>query len=172
MSRFCRVICYSFENCKLVVSHWNLSDSKSSQVSRTLLSILADLNYAVVWMVSSGLLISKSSSSFINSLVTAPSAPIIISIIVTSMFHSFFSLARSRYWSFFRFLLFSICGLPERQSPLFSRLLFFCWLSLGLLVWSKLGDLFVYQNPEKFCACHFLGRIPGCAYTICSYGQI
>ena len=31
--------------------HWSLSDSKSLQVSRTLLSILANLNNAVVWMV-------------------------------------------------------------------------------------------------------------------------
>ena len=31
--------------------HWFLSDSEFPQVSRTLLSILADLNNAVVWMV-------------------------------------------------------------------------------------------------------------------------
>ena len=30
--------------------HWSLSDSKSAQVTRTLLGIL-DLNHAVVWMV-------------------------------------------------------------------------------------------------------------------------
>ena len=35
-----------------MVFHWSLSDSKSPQVSRTLLSILAVLNNAVVWMVS------------------------------------------------------------------------------------------------------------------------
>ena len=37
---------------ELMVFHWSLSDSKSPQFSRTLLSILADLNNAVVWMVS------------------------------------------------------------------------------------------------------------------------
>ena len=36
----------------LVVFYWGLSNSKSPQVSRTLLSILADLNNAVFWMVS------------------------------------------------------------------------------------------------------------------------
>ena len=36
----------------LMVFHWSLSGNKSPQVSRTLLSILADLNNAVVWMVS------------------------------------------------------------------------------------------------------------------------
>ena len=34
-----------------MVFHWSLSDSKYPQVSRTLLSILADLNNAVIWMV-------------------------------------------------------------------------------------------------------------------------
>ena len=35
-----------------MVSHWSSSDSKSTQVSSTLLSILANLINAVVWMVS------------------------------------------------------------------------------------------------------------------------
>ena len=85
-----------------MVFHWSLSDSKSPQVSRTLLSILAVLNNAVVWMVSTRPPTSKSSSPFSNSLLTVPNAPITIGIIVTGMFHSFFSsLARSRYLSFF-----------------------------------------------------------------------
>ena len=53
-------------------------------------------------MVSTRPLISKSSSSFINPLVTAPKAPITIGIIVTFMFLRFFNfLARSKYLSFF-----------------------------------------------------------------------
>ena len=85
-----------------MVFHWSLSDSKSPQVSRTLLCILAVLNNAVVWMVSTRPPTSKSSSPFSNPLVTVPNAPITIGIIVTCMFHSFFSyLARSRYLSFF-----------------------------------------------------------------------
>ena len=79
-----------------------LSDSKSPQVSRTLLSILAVLNNAVVWMVCTRPPTSKSSSLFSNPLVAVPNAPITIGIIVTCMFHSFFnSLARSRYLSLF-----------------------------------------------------------------------
>ena len=67
------------------------------QVSRTLLSILAVLNNAVVWMVSTRPPTSKSSSPLNNPLVTVPKAPITIGITVTFMFHSFFnSLARSR----------------------------------------------------------------------------
>ena len=85
-----------------MVFHWSLSDSKSPQVSRTLLSILAVLNNVVLWLVSIRPPTSKSSSSFNNPLVTVPKAPITIGIIVTCIFHSFFnSLARSRYLSFF-----------------------------------------------------------------------
>ena len=61
----------------LTVFYWSLSDSKS-QVSRTLLSILADLNNAEVWMVSIRLF-SKSSSRWASPLDTVPSAPITIS---------------------------------------------------------------------------------------------
>ena len=85
-----------------MVFHRRLSDSKSPQVSRTLLSILAVFNKAVVWMVSTRLQTSKSSRQFNNPLVTVPKAPITIGIIVTYMFHSCFnSLARSRYLSIF-----------------------------------------------------------------------
>ena len=68
---------------------WSLSDSKSPQVSRTLLSILAVFNNAVIWMVSIRMPISKSSRPFDNPLVTAPNAPITIGTVVTFIFHSF-----------------------------------------------------------------------------------
>ena len=95
-----------------MIYHWSFSDSRFPQVSRTLLSILADLDNAVVciladlnvvvWMVATRPLISNSSSPFINPLVTVSNAPITIGITVTFIFHSFFgSLARSRYLSFF-----------------------------------------------------------------------
>ena len=48
----------------LMFFHWRLSDSKSTQVSRTLLSIQAVLNSSVVWMVSTRPLTAKSPSSF------------------------------------------------------------------------------------------------------------
>ena len=95
-----------------MVFHWSLGDSKFPQVSRILLSILAVLKRAVVWMVSTRPPTSRSSSPFSNPLVTVPNAPITIGIIVTCMFHSFFnSLARSRYLSLcshsFSFILWS-----------------------------------------------------------------
>ena len=87
-----------------MVFHWSLSDSKSPQVSRTLLSILADLNNVVVWMVSTRPVISKSSSPCTNNMVTVRRPPITIDINVTLIFHRFFSsLVRSRYLSFFSF---------------------------------------------------------------------
>ena len=73
-----------------MVFHWSLSDSKSPQVSRTRLSILAVLSNAVVWIISIRLPISKSSRLFNNPLVTVPNAPITTGTIVTFMFHSFF----------------------------------------------------------------------------------
>ena len=81
-----------------MVFHWSLRDSKSPQVSRTLLSILAIFNNAVVWMVSTRSQTTKSSRPFNNPLVTVPKAPITIGIIVTFIFQGFFnSLARSVY---------------------------------------------------------------------------
>ena len=83
-----------------MVFHWSLSDSKSSQVSRTLISILVDFSNAVV--ISTCFLISKFSSPFNNPLMTVLKAPITIGIIITFMFHCFFnSQARFRYLSFF-----------------------------------------------------------------------
>ena len=69
---------------------WNLSDHNSSQVSRTLLSILFDLNSVVVWMVSTRPFISKSSSPFNNLSGTVPRVLIIIGINTTFMFQSLF----------------------------------------------------------------------------------
>ena len=110
-----------------MVFHWSLSDNKSPQVSRTLLSILAVLNNAEVWMVSTRPSTSKSSSPFSNPLVIVPQAPITIGIIITCMFHSFFnSLARSRYLSFFsHFFSFIMWSAGTAKSAIFLFLSFF-----------------------------------------------
>ena len=77
-------------------------------------------------MVSTRLLISKSSSPFTYPLMTIPRAPVTIGITVTFMFRSFFnSLARSRYLSFFslsiNFTLWSVATakFPIMQVPFF-----------------------------------------------------
>ena len=119
---------YSFSH----QNRWSLSDSKSPQVSRTLLSILAIRNNAVVWMVSTRPPTSKLSRPFQNPLVTVPKAPITIGIIVTFMFHSFFnSLARSRYLSFFsHFFSFILWSAGTAKSTILLILLFFFFFLL------------------------------------------
>ena len=142
-----------------MVLHCSLSDRKSPQVSRTLLSILAVLNNVVVWMVSTRPKTSNSSSPFSNPLVTVPKALITIGIIVTFMFHSFFNyLARSRYLSFF--------------SHSFNFQLYFCFPTIlhqifnQDLAWEKVviiyiivSYLFIYFCSlvnEQFCKVYFL----------------
>ena len=85
-----------------MVFRWRLSDNKSLQAFRTLLSILVDLNSAVVWIIFTCALISKSSGPCINPLLTVPNALITYGITITFLFHSFYSSpARSRYLSLF-----------------------------------------------------------------------
>ena len=117
-----------------MVFHWSLNDSKSSQVSRTLLSILTVLHNAVVWMVSTRPPTSKSYSPFNNALVTVPKALISIGIF---MFHSFFnSLARSRYVSFFSYFFSFILWLARTaESTIFK-------FSFCLLIIIKSGLVF------------------------------
>ena len=62
--------------------HWSLTDSKSPQVSRTFLSILADLSNAVVCMVLICPLISNFSSLLSNPLGIVPGATIAIGITI------------------------------------------------------------------------------------------
>ena len=131
-----------------MVFHWSLSD-KFPQVSRTLLSILAVLNNAVVWMVSTRHPTSKSSSPFYNPLVTVPKAPITIGINVTFMFHSFFSIpeqGRGTY-PYFYFLSVLFCGQPRQQSPQFCK--FSSFLLLLLFITIRSGLLAEIRGLEK-----------------------
>ena len=126
-----------------MVSHWSLSDSKSPQVSMTLLDILADLSNAVVWIVSTRPLVSKSFNPSTNPLVTVPSAPITIGITVTFMFHSFIQFPCKVFVLILVFvcfvflfcflfvfvcLFFSLlfCGQPGQKSPQSCKFSFSC----------------------------------------------
>ena len=123
-----------------MVFHWSLSDSNSLQVSRTLLSILAVLNNAVVWMVSTCQPTSKSSSPFGNPLVTVTNAPITIGIIVTFMFLTVFnSLARSRYLSFFSHSFsFILWSAGTAKSTIWQVLFSFLFFFLLIIIKSSL----------------------------------
>ena len=136
--------------------HWSLSDSKSPQVSRTLLSILAVLNNAVIWMVSTRPPTSKSSSPFSNPLVTVPNALITIGIIVTCMFHIFFiSLARSRYLSFFSDSFSFILWSAGTAKSTILQVLLFCWLLLSLVSWPGLDDPYYYYYYYYYYSLEF-----------------
>ena len=162
-----------------MVSNWSLSGSKSLQVSRTLLRILADLNKAVVWMVSTRPVISKSSSPCTNPLAIVLRAPIIIGITVIFMFQfvCFFQFPNKVLVLILLLLSFNFtqwsAGTPKSTIQQdFFFFFFFLTITLGLVVWEKLNNPFVFQNPRRVCASHFPGRILGCAYSIYSYGQI
>ena len=149
-----------------MVFHWSLSDSKSPQASRTLLSILSILSNAVIWIVSTCPPPSKSSRPINNPLVTVPKAPIKIGTIITFIFHSFFySLARSRYLSFFshsfRFILWS----ARIAKSTILQIFFFLLILIRVFFWLRLDDPCVCQNPIEVYVCHFLGQVLGCAYT-------
>ena len=154
-----------------MVFHLSLIEIKSPQVSRTLLSILADLSNA--WMVSTRPLTSKSPSSGTNPFVTVPSVPITIGITVIFMFQSFFSsLARSRYKSLFSLLFSSLFGRFFLVFLLLFFLLTFFFSFFFFLTITRSARLakirwsFVPQNLREFWASHFLGRILDFAYTI------
>ena len=128
-----------------MVSHWILSDSKSPQVSKILLIILADLNNAVVWMVS----YSSSYVRVVHSLYQSfgDSNKRTHYIIVTCMFHSFF---------------FQFCC----KVLLFG---FFQFYSVGC---QRLGDHLYFKIPEVFVRLIFQDELWVVHYTICSYSQI
>ena len=128
-----------------MVFHLSLGDSKSPQVSRTLLGILAD---AVVWMVSSRLLISMPPNPCMNPLVTASSEPIAISIAVTFMFYSFFHFSSKVQVLTFLFAFFQFYSVVSRDvqslrstiQQVFFLSFFFVVVVDYYKIWSPGGD--------------------------------
>ena len=144
-----------------MVFHWSLSNSKSPQSPRTILSILAVLSNAVGWMVSTRPPDSESSSPFNNPLVTVPKALITIGIIVTFMLHRFFK-SQSRLWylSFFSHSFSFILFQPWHQGWQFCCFFFvFFLLLLGLVLWLRSGDPYVRQSSKGVYVYHFLGQM-------------
>ena len=68
-------------------------------------------------------------------------------------------------WSFiFLFLSicgFLICGPLGQQSLQLCKFSLFCWLLYVLVVWTRLGDTFVSQNPRGVCVSHSPGQGQG-----------
>ena len=135
----------------------SLINSKYPQVSMILLSILTDLNN-VVRMISTRLP------------VPVPSMRITTGITDTFMLIIFFSSL-----AFISLVFFLQIHREVNRNGKFHYLassLFFCLLSISMVVWLRLGDPFVSQNHREVCASHFPGWNPGCAYTNYSYCQI
>ena len=98
----------------LMVFQWGLSDSKFSQVSRTLFNILVDFNNAVVMLVSS------SSSDFkplTKALGIVPSVSLTNVILVTFMFLSVFQLSGKVQLLVSLFVFFNFISVVQ-QNPL------------------------------------------------------
>ena len=133
-----------------MVFHWSLSDSKSPQVSRTLLTILAVLNNAVVWIVSTRPPTSNFSSPFSHPLVIVPNAPITISTIVTCMFHSCFnSLARSIYLSFFSYSSSFILWSAGTAKSTILQVLFFLFIIIIIIIIIEIFTLRYISKVSK-----------------------
>ena len=149
-------------NCFIsVYSSYCFAYYYSPQVSRTLLSILAEFNNAIDWTVPS------------SPLMTVPKTPIIIAITATFMLHSFFcSLARSRYLSFFslsfnyyyllfesfsyqRLLMFIHWSLSDSKSPQVSRTLLSILTDLNnVVVWTASTRPVISKSFSPFGDCN------------------
>ena len=151
-----------------MVSHWSLNDSKSPKVSRTLLRIQADLSNAPLVLLFPSPLVHVSILLWLYQeyQLQLESQSLSCSIV-------FFNFQlRSWYLSFFSLSFnFTECSTGTAKSTI-PQVLFFYWLLHGLVIWLRLGDLFVSQNPWGVCVSHFPRQILGCTYTICLYGQI
>ena len=132
-----------------MVFHWSMSDSKSPQVSRTLLSILVVLNNAVDWMVSARPPTFKSSGPFNNPLVTVSNAPITIGIIITFMFHIFFnSLARSRHLFFFLYSFSFILWSAGTANSTILQILFLLLIILKSGLLAEISELSICMSKS------------------------
>ena len=150
-----------------MVFHSSLSDSKSPQVSRTLLSILAVLNNTVVCMVSTRPPTSKSSSPSNNPLVTVPKAPITIGINCHLHIPLFFQFPCKVEVLILLFRFFQFYSVVNWESKVdnFANSLFFFWgggvLSISVIVcfYVSLGIsafyyLFTSTLKKNLCAEH------------------
>ena len=146
-----------------MVFHWSLSDSKSPQVSRTLLSILTDLNNDICkldgFCLSYFQVLQFLYQSFGDCIKSTNYKWYHRNFHVPQFFNS-----RTKSRSLFFFIVyfsFTLWSVGRVKSTIRQVLLFFCFffflvgvLSLGLVVWPRLGDLFVSQNPREICASH------------------
>ena len=123
-----------------------------------------DLSDVVVWMASTCPPISKSSRPFTNPLGIVPSALTTIVITDIFIFYSFLVLSQIQVFiSLFIFFYFHFVICRDGKVHYLAGSSFFGdEVSLGLVIWPRLGDPFVSHNPrelvhlilrEGFCLC-------------------
>ena len=153
----------------MVVYHWILRDSKFIKLSRTLPSIQAGLNNTSVCIFSTYLLFS-SVPVLLQFLwrLSQVDQPQLLSQSPSCSIDFFSLLARSRSLLIFS-LTFIFHQWPAVTAESTIRHVFFsfflfcwCWLSLGLVVWSRLGYPFLSKNPRNVCAFYSPGGILVC----------
>ena len=147
-----------------MIFHW--SDSKSLEVTRTLLSILADLSNAAFWRLLIRPQISNSSSPLWKPAGTVPSPPIAISTTVTLILQlspfcgKVLVLVSCLAFFDFHFLLHWKGKIHLTATSLF------CNSSLGLVFWLGLDDLLVSLYSSEFFTSYNLEQVLVCAHTI------
>ena len=158
-----------------MVFHWKLSDSKSPQISRTLLSIRAVFNNAVVWMASTRPPISKSSKPFNNPLVTVLKTPITIGIIITFMFHFFFPFSSKVevLISLFTFFQFYSVVSRDRQVDNFADSFFYLLIIIryGLLAEIR-GSVCMSKSHQIFCVSFSRTGAELCIYHLLAWSNL
>ena len=98
---------------------------------------------------------SKSSRTFNNPFVAVPKAPIIIGVIVTCMFHSFFQFSCKVEVLIFLFTFFQSYSVVSRDSKVgnFANSLFYCWLYQAETLLHSLeraaAGIGLHVNPNK-----------------------
>ena len=140
-----------------MVFHWTLIDSKSPQISRTIISIQSDFNTAVVWLVShacSYFQVAQSLHQSFEGCTERTNYNWYHSYFHIQWFVQFFSKVLE-FISLFSFSLdITLWYAGTAKFTLVCLWAFFFLLSLGLVVWSRLGDLFESQNPREVYASH------------------
>ena len=148
-----------------MIFHWSLSDSKSPG----LLSVFWPISTMIEFELSSLVLLFPCPPvpvRILSWLYRTFQTQLVLSLSSSLVFFS--SLARFKYISLFSLSFSLTLWSAGTAKSTICRLSFFFkyWLSLGLIVYLRLGDLFVSQNHWEFCVSYIVGRILGCALLL------
>ena len=151
-------------------SQWGLNDSKCPQLFRTLLSILDDLNIAVVSMVFTRSLISKSSSPCNNLWLLYSECKLQLVSPSLPCFIVFLDSLASTYLSFAFLLLYPVIS-QKRKVHNSAGSLFLLTLTRSCCL-AEIKLFVCISKSQRSLGVSFSRRTLACADTICLYGQI